>query len=214
MSSDVDRFDWLAAMLDEMLALGKRRGEECLIYPHPPATRSDIENAENVLGLKFSESHKAFLLKYDGLTIWFGRSYAADDPRFDISYQLPIYSVDDIVLFTQDLRGYIDLEDDAVDLLSAALGCVDFTGGYGPSFRILYSQQPEKDCSDSYITVADLYAQDWMYKLRDLPPEQCVAHAFDEFLRHSFEHMIKHELGFDYWTSPEYRTDDWLDTIS
>jgi len=73
MSSDVDRFDWLAAMLDEMLALGKRRGEECLIYKNTPATISAIENAENVLGLKFSESHKAFLLKYDGLDIWASR---------------------------------------------------------------------------------------------------------------------------------------------
>jgi len=146
--------------------------------------------------------------------IWFGRSYAADDSRFDISYQLPIYSVERIVRSTQNLREYIDLEDDAVDLLSAALGCLEFTGGYGATFRILYSQQPETNQGDSFIIAADLYSQDWMSKLRDLRPEQSVAHSFDGFLRCSVEHMLKHELGFAYWISPEHRTDLWLDAIS
>jgi len=91
---------------------------------------------------------------------------------------------------------------------------MEFAGGYGAIFRILYSQQPEKNRSDSYIIAADLYAQDWMYELRGLPPEQSIAHSFDEFIRHSFEHMVKHELGFAYWTSPEYRTDLWLDATS
>lgn len=198
----------LSASIDGLRRVAEKHSCKLMAELAPGCSQAELERLDEFLGAPAPASLVEMLRAHNGIFLsFYSERDEALPPEKRYPYQrLFVYGVRELIMWTNDMRTFIDLEDD-VDR-QRAYRCFDCASIDGVLNRVVFSLDAPRGTSEYAVFDAGLDTFDWILEMRD-SDEKAIANSVGEFFKRSVDCMLQTESSFVFWSEADIARPVW-----